>query len=204
VRELRRELEAFERRQVARALTDGASFATVGRDLGLSRQAVHRRFRELAPGAASGLLLPTPEARLVLRYAREEAQRLGAEAVGSEHVLLAVLRIRDLPATAALGKAGITLEKARTQLEAVAPRSALFNRLTPGSDLRAILTQPAREALRAGDRRIEVEHLLQGALTEGGGAARTLRALGADPKRVRLTLEAAPADPDVPLKQAPQ
>jgi ATP-dependent Clp protease ATP-binding subunit ClpC len=135
-----------------------------------------------------------------MRLAREEAEQLGDEAVGSEHVLLAVLRIRDGPAAGALREAGITLEKARTQLDAVAPRSALFNRLTPGSDLRAILTQPAREALRAGGRQIEVEHLLLGALTESGGAARTLRALGADPQHVRRALEEALAGRDVQLK----
>jgi transcriptional regulator with GAF, ATPase, and Fis domain len=48
VSELRRELEAFERRQVAQALADGATFAAVARDLGLTRQAVHHRFRDLA------------------------------------------------------------------------------------------------------------------------------------------------------------
>jgi DNA invertase Pin-like site-specific DNA recombinase len=50
--ELRRELDAFERRQIAQALADGASFAAIARDLGVSRQAVHRRFRDLA--AAEG------------------------------------------------------------------------------------------------------------------------------------------------------
>src|SRR3954454_15843638 len=60
VRALRRELDDFEREQVARALADGASFAAVGRDLGLSRQAVHRRFRGVAGGGAGAPAPPPP------------------------------------------------------------------------------------------------------------------------------------------------
>jgi DNA invertase Pin-like site-specific DNA recombinase len=52
---LRRELEAFERAQVAQALADGASFASIARELGLSRQAVHRRFRHLTRDATREL-----------------------------------------------------------------------------------------------------------------------------------------------------
>jgi ATP-dependent Clp protease ATP-binding subunit ClpA len=189
VRELRRALDEFERRQVARALAEGASFADVGRELGCSRQAAHRRFRGLAPTQGQPLL-PTPDVRIVLRYAREEAVRLHAGGVGSEHVLLAVLRAGDGPAAGALREAGITLEKARGQLEALAPDSSLFTRPTAAPDLRALLAEPAREALRRGDRAIEAEHLLLGALGDAGGAARTLRALGADPRRVRAAVGA--------------
>jgi len=47
---LREELEAFERLQVARALDAGQSFSAVARALGISRQAAHRRYRDLAAG----------------------------------------------------------------------------------------------------------------------------------------------------------
>ena len=46
----------------------------------------------------------------------------------------------------------------------------------------------AREARARGGHRIEVEHLLLGNLEETGGAARTLRALGADPDAIRDAL----------------
>jgi FixJ family two-component response regulator len=45
---LREELEAFEERQVASALAEGASYAQIGQDLGLTRQSAHRRFHRLA------------------------------------------------------------------------------------------------------------------------------------------------------------
>src|SRR4051794_34697937 len=61
VNALRRQLDQFERLQVARALAEGASFAMVARDLGVTRQAVHRRFRDLAgeaPPENDGLRWP--------------------------------------------------------------------------------------------------------------------------------------------------
>ena len=46
--ELRREIELFNREQVKRGLAAGRSFGEVARALGVSRQAAHRRYRDLA------------------------------------------------------------------------------------------------------------------------------------------------------------
>jgi hypothetical protein len=190
VSELRRELETFERLQVARALGEGMNFAEIARDLGVSRQAAHRRFRDLASDEPP--LLSTEQTRRVLRFAREEAAALGAAAPYSEHVLLAVLRAADLPASAVLRNAGATLARARTHVEGTTSRAPLFQRAAPrANELRQLLAAPAREARRRGSRRIEVEHLLLGALeSDTGGAARTLAALGVDPEAVRDALSA--------------
>jgi AraC-like DNA-binding protein len=189
LRELREELERFERIQVARALGDGASFATIARDLGVSRQAVHRRFRELAGDEPP--LLSTDDTRRVLRYAREEALATGSAVPGGEHILLAVLRAADLPASEVLRHAGATLARARTQVEGATLRGPLFHRGPGDSDLRTLLAAPAREARQRGSRRIEVEHLLLGALSDdANGAARTLGALGVAPDAVRDALTA--------------
>jgi hypothetical protein len=190
LRQLRRELDEFERRQVSRALSDGATFASIARDVGLSRQAVHRRFRDLA-GREEEPLRATSDVRLVLRFAREEADALSAGAVGGVHILLAVLRAADVPAAAVLRDAGATLERARSQVEAASARAPLFRREPETSDLRALLEAPVREAVIGGGRRIEVEHLLLGTIDdEGGDAARTLRALGVDIAAVRAGLQA--------------
>jgi ATP-dependent Clp protease ATP-binding subunit ClpA len=181
---LRRELEAFERRQVAQALADGASFAAIARDLGLSRQAVHRRFRDLV-----GTELPlqtAPEVRRVLQYAREEATTLGAEMLGTEHLVLAVLRASELPAASLLRSAGATLMRARAQVEGASPRAKLFRREFDAGDLRLLLAAPAREARARGHGRIEVEDLLIGATSDpSSGASRTLRAIGVDVDALR-------------------
>ena len=184
--ELRRELDAFERRQVAQALAEGTPYAAIARDLGLSRQAVHRRFRGLA--AAGPSLRVASGVRRVLQYAREEAAALGAGEVRSEHVLLAVLRADDLPAAAALRAAGATLGRARTHVEGASPRAKLFRREPEAGDLVALLEASAREAKARGSRTIEVEDLLRGVLADAsGGAARTLRALGVDPGLMQLS-----------------
>src|SRR4051812_50214041 len=55
MRELRAGIDAFERRQVARALTAGRSVAWVARALGVTRQSTHRRVRGLgAPRPGGG------------------------------------------------------------------------------------------------------------------------------------------------------
>jgi hypothetical protein len=176
LRELHRELEAFERRQVARALADGATFGEVARSLGVTRQAAHRRFRGLA--APDPPLAATADVRLVLGYAREEAAALGGPP-GGEHVLLATLRAPGLPEGAVLRDAGVTLDAAR----ALVPAAPATGRL------RIALAGAAREARERGGGRIEVAHLLIGALDdEEGGARRTLRALGVETEDVRAAL----------------
>ena len=180
---LRRELDAYERRLVAQALAEGSSYAAIARDLGLSRQAVHRRFRALAPTGPA--LLTAPDVGRILQYAREEAAALGAGAVGSEHVLLAVLRA-DHPAAEGLRSAGVTLQRARAQVEGSTPRGRLFRREPETGELLAFVEAPAREARARGGRGIGVEDVLRAALEDpDGGGARTLRALGADPEQVR-------------------
>ena len=186
--ELRHELDEFERRQVAQALAEGTSYAAIARDLGLSRQAVHRRFRSLA--GAEPPLVTAPDVRRVLQYAREEAAALGAGVVGGEHVLLAVLRTDDLPAADLLRGAGATLERARSQVEGASPRPRLFRREPETGDLLMFLEAPAREVRARGGGAIEVEDVLRGVLADpGGGAARTLRAIGVDTGEVRSGLE---------------
>ena len=90
---LRAELDAFEREQVRRALQGGASFTAVARGLGVSRQAAHRRYRYLVAQPSR----VTPEVRGVLRLAREEAARCGAESIEGEHVVRALVAAGRLP-----------------------------------------------------------------------------------------------------------
>jgi ATP-dependent Clp protease ATP-binding subunit ClpC len=188
--DLRRELDAFERRQVARVLSEGGSFASIGRDLGLSRQAVHRRYRALAPvqeAPRAPALQTAPEVRQAIRCALEEAAALGAPVLGDEHVLLGLLRAAP---PRVLEDAGVTLAKARHRIEAISSSAPFFARRLSAADARAVLAEPAREALRRGSATIQPEHLLLGILRNpASGAVRTLRALGADPDAIRARLD---------------
>jgi len=88
---LRRELDVLERAQVARALKSGVSFAALAKPLGITRQAAHRRYRDLAAPATL-----SPEARAALVSAREEAARNGSGSIDSTHLLLAIAQSRGL------------------------------------------------------------------------------------------------------------
>ena len=195
---LRRELDAFERVQAWRALDAGSSYGAVARALGISRQAAHRRYRELAaateppPGADPHPLRVSPEARAAVQLAGEEAKALGAVQLGSEHLLLGILRAGDGVAAGALRAAGVTLDNARA-----AATPTLAGETAGTEDRASAVTAYARrvfgEALRhaAADpgRAIGVGDLLREALREpDGGACRTLAALGVSPAAVSQNL----------------
>jgi transposase-like protein len=189
---LRRELEAFERVQAWRALDAGSSYGAVARALGISRQAAHRRYRELAaatepPLSGQTRLRVAPEARAAVQLAGEEATALGAVQLGSEHLLLGILRAGDGVAAAALRAAGVTLDGARL---AATPTLAGDDNGRGPDDRASAVTRYARQvfadAMRhaAGDRGhvIAVADLLRAALGDpDGGASRTLAALGVSP-----------------------
>ena len=190
---IREELAEFERQQVARALTDGRSFGDVARSMGITRQAAHRRFKDLSKGGRRGSdrLPPTPEVRLVFEYAREEARALGASVLAPVHMVLGILRNGDRRAAAALGE--IELDDARRVVRATtAPKGG------GKVDIRAILGETALCARRRGADEVHVEHLLRSALaSEDPGAERLLEQLGVAPALVLARLDAGPpADPD--------
>lgn len=196
---LRDELHEFERQQVARALTNGRSFGDVARAMGISRQAAHRRFRDLATHRAQEgrRLPPTPEVRLVFEYARAEATALGDSDLASVHILLGILRGGDRRAAAALISTGITIDAVRREARTLAgarrgvsprPREPLR---ASEVDVRAVLAEAVRCARRDGAARVEVEHLLRSALSNGDTPAlRVLRRLGVAAERVLAELDA--------------
>ena len=80
--QLRAALDTYEHEQVRRALAQGESFAAIAREVGISRQAAHRRYRGLAAAPTY-----TPQTLRVLQVARAEAARLDADVVEIEHVV---------------------------------------------------------------------------------------------------------------------
>jgi ATP-dependent Clp protease ATP-binding subunit ClpA len=195
VTELRRELDAFVRVQAEQALASGRSFGDLARALGISRQAAHRRFRELAPARSPEprrRIVLTDDARHVLRLARVEALEAGGTA-GSEHVLLAILRTRTAAARA-LRSQGVTLERARTT--ECSHRDA--GELPLG---RRLVRNAGWLALRRGDRQVGAEHLLLAALAdEDGGATGMVAALGATPAAIQARLDSSAGSSTKPVQ----
>jgi ATP-dependent Clp protease ATP-binding subunit ClpA len=165
--------------------------------LGISRQAAHRRFRDLAPARRRDPLVATDAARRVVRLAQAEALAAGASP-GSEHVLLGILRT-DCEAARALRFDGVTPERARACVQSNAvrtpdgePRHA--REAGHSSSLPRILKQAARVALRRGDRELDPDPLLLAAVADpDGGARRTLTALSVEPASLRARLRAGTA-----------
>ena len=184
IRQLREEIDAFERQNVATALTAGRSMASVARALGVTRQSAHRRFRGLImPGPPDRRPWPTPEIRLVAEHARSEARALAAPAIGSEHLLVAILRLGDHPAVAALNRLGVAYDDARSALRKTRWRIAAPQTCSTTSN--GSWPRRARPRGASGCDQIGIEHLLLGALHDPtSGANATLRALGVTPDAV--------------------
>src|SRR4051794_3338563 len=111
VRELQEELGEIERARVAEALRAGCSFGGIAKTLGISRQAAHRRFRDLTPADGDPVPLSSHALRIV-QLAIEEAASSGARRVASEHLLLGVLAGGG-GAGQALEAEGVTADAAR-------------------------------------------------------------------------------------------
>src|SRR5438067_1940307 len=82
IRDLRAHLERLEALHVENGLRSGWRWSDVATALALSKQAAHRRY---AARMRDRLRMAAP-ARLAIRFARQEAEATGAEAVGTQHV----------------------------------------------------------------------------------------------------------------------
>jgi len=212
---LRLELDAAEADLVQRALRGGASWSQVARALGVTKQAAHRKYRHLfgqplGAALAGSRILATTDARRSIQFAREEAERLGQPAIGTEHVLLGILRCQRSRAAKALAALGVTLESARlclqTTLPGLPPGAAEGGTVTVQAG--RILERAVREAAKRGDRLVGVEDLLLALLSDSrNGAVQTLESLRTTPAKVRrqLELESAGAAPvsAAPVSAAP-
>ena len=204
---LRGLLDSLEAAHVDRAMRAGASWSRVAGALGVSKQAAHakhaRRVRERGDASADRRrLVVTGQARRSVASAREEAEALGQRAIGTEFLLLGLLRDpRGAPAQV-LTPLGATLQSARAQVERmlasgqvdVGSGSTGAKRLLVGSlplsrRAQAALEQSLREALRRGDAHLGAEHILLALLREEeGGAVRALAGLGLAPDEVERRL----------------
>lgn len=125
----------------------------------------------------------TADARRVVVYAHEECRLLGHRHIGTEHLLLALLRDDGTPVSAALRAAGVSLAGARERIaRSPGPRKKKLHGHVPfTSRARRVLEQSVAEAQRLGQDHIAPAHLLRGLLgVRHSVALRTLRELGVD------------------------
>jgi ATP-dependent Clp protease ATP-binding subunit ClpC len=128
----------------------------------------------------------TERARKVVVLAQEEARHFNHNYIGTEHLLLGLLREDEGVAARALGSLNVTLDEVREQVESIVGYGeegtggqAPF---TPRS--KKVLELALREALQLGHNYIGTEHILLGLVRESEGvAARVLSNLGVDPDK---------------------
>jgi len=130
----------------------------------------------------------TDQARRIVALAQEEARTFNND-VGTEHLLLALIREGTGMAAQALTALGITEDAARQQVEEVTGRGRQDPRrgrspFTPWA--KKALELSLREAIAIGNSSIGTEHILLGLVRVGEGpATQVLAGLGIDPNRVR-------------------
>jgi ATP-dependent Clp protease ATP-binding subunit ClpC len=130
----------------------------------------------------------TDDARRVLPLAREEARRLGHNYIGTEHLLLAIVREDDGLGAKVLASLDIDLGKVRSEVEYVVGRRARTDshdiELSPRAT--AVILFAVDEARALKHDRVGTEHLLLGLLRANERqSALVLHSLGASAARVR-------------------
>ena len=139
--------------------------------------------------------LYTRASRRTIVLSQEEARSLAHRYLGTEHLLLGLLREEDGAAHRALDSLGVTLEDARRRVERLLGRDVGREGIEPSPTgqlpftprMREVLTQAASEARwLEHDRHLGTEHLLLGLSGQCEGAAATvLKEGGATPGKIR-------------------
>ena len=135
----------------------------------------------------------TEKAQRVMYYAQEEARAMHYPAVGTEHLLMGLLREEDSVAARALLERGVTLDKVHELIsQVITPGNMMVgNEIGITPRVKKVLQFAQEEAVRWGVNYIGTEHLLLGLLREGEGlAAQVLQALDVEPDSVRKQVKA--------------
>ena len=128
-------------------------------------------------------------ARNVLTAAQDEAQRFNHNYIGTEHLLLGVVRVESV-ASQVLRARGVDADKVRTAVEFIIGRGDTDVSGEVGLTPRAkrVIELSIEEARHLNAKFIGAEHILLGLLAEGEGiAAGVLESLGLDLERLRVT-----------------
>src|SRR5438067_1276440 len=134
----------------------------------------------------------TERAKKVLTLAQEEAERSHHSYIGTEHLLLGLLREGEGLAAKVLNNLGVEIGKVRQTIESVLGRNEriIIQQIIPTSRVKKVIEISFEEARRMGHNYVGTEHLLLGLLIEGEGiAAHVLEDLGANLEKVRGEIE---------------
>jgi len=130
----------------------------------------------------------TERARRVLSLAQEEAQRFQHNYIGTEHLLLGLVREGEGVAARVLNNLGVDLNKVRSTVEFIIGRGdrVVLGEIGLTPRAKKVIELAVDEARRLDHHYIGTEHLLLGLVREGQGiASGVLESLGVNLERVR-------------------
>lgn len=131
----------------------------------------------------------TPRAQQMLALARKEADRFNHNYVGTEHLLLGLIKLGQGVAVNVLQKMGLDLETVRMEVEkqvGSGPETKMVGNIPYTPRVKKVLALAGKEAKALQHSYVGTEHILLGLLREGEGvAARVLKSLEVDIERTR-------------------
>ncbi|MEQ1841169.1 MAG: Clp protease N-terminal domain-containing protein, partial [Verrucomicrobiales bacterium] len=131
----------------------------------------------------------TPRAQQVLALARKEADRFNHNYVGTEHLLLGLIKLGQGVAVNVLQKMNLDLETVRLDVEKQVgngPETKMVGNIPYTPRVKKVLALAGKEAKALNHSYVGTEHILLGLLREGDGvAARVLKNLEVDIERTR-------------------
>ncbi|MFP6858408.1 MAG: ATP-dependent Clp protease ATP-binding subunit [Roseibacillus sp.] len=148
----------------------------------------------------------TPRAQQVLALARKEADRFNHNYVGTEHLLLGLIKLGQGVAVSVLERMGLDLDSVRMEVEKQVghgPDQKVSGNIPYTPRVKKVLALANKEAKQLSHSYVGTEHILLGLLREGEGvAARVLQSLDVDIQRTRNEILAeidpnfSPEEPD--------
>src|SRR5260221_1599039 len=131
----------------------------------------------------------TPRAQQVLALARKEADRFNHNFVGTEHLLLGLIKLGQGVAVNVLQKMGLDLETVRMEVEkqvGTGPDQKMIGNIPYTPRVKKVLALASKEAKALNHTYVGTEHILLGLLREGDGvAAKVLKNLDVDIEQTR-------------------
>jgi ATP-dependent Clp protease ATP-binding subunit ClpC len=131
----------------------------------------------------------TPRAQQVLALARKEADRFNHNFVGTEHLLLGLIKLGQGVAVNVLQKLGLDLDTVRMEVEkqvGTGPDQKMIGNIPYTPRVKKVLALASKEAKNLNHTYVGTEHILLGLLREGDGvAARVLKNLDVDIEQTR-------------------
>ena len=194
IAELRAHLAELEEYQVDSALARGASWSEIGDALGVTKQAVHKRYggkpgQRRAARVEPPRMTVTGSARHAVHLARREAAAAGRRTLAPEHLLVGLLQVPGGAAADELARRGVTLDVGRHVFEGRRKPPVEPAAVGIGARTRAVFERAFEEAVQLNERELSDSHLLLALLAHGGASARrAFTQLGIDAVAIRESL----------------